>query len=77
MMVTILICSIHLSIADCQSNTAERMIPGPEVKTEQQCGFVGMAYAAQQPVVQAELAKGNRYPKIQCVETSIGQGDVG
>ena len=76
MMMTILICAVGLATAKCQSDTAVRTLPGPEVHSVAECQMAGAIYAASQPVVIQLLDQGN-YMKIQCTETNIGAGSTG
>jgi len=76
MIVTILICAVGMATAECQSDTATRVLPGPEVGSVFECQMAGSIYAASQPIVSELLNQGN-YMKIQCTETNIGTESTG
>ena len=73
--ILILICSVSLSPADCQANSAVDVIQGPEAASVEMCGLHGQAYLA-------EIAMGTRhrddeYVKVKCTRTNIGSANVG
>lgn len=65
--IIILICSMELSRADCQSESALDVIRGPEVASEMMCGFHGQAFLASTSLVPRP---GRDYVKLQCVRVS-------
>jgi hypothetical protein len=69
--IVILICSITLPPADCQTNTANDVISGPEAANEVMCGMHGQAYIASTAI--ASRQREDEYVKIKCQRTSIGK----
>lgn len=69
--VLILVCSIALSHADCQPETALDIIQGPDVANELMCGIHGQAYIASSAV--GTHLKNGEYVKITCSRTTIGR----
>lgn len=68
--VLILVCSINVAPADCQTNSALEVIRGPETANEFTCAFQSQIYvAATSP---AERRTGE-YMKTMCTRTSIGK----
>lgn len=68
--VLILVCSMNLSPADCQADTAVQIIDGPDAANEVQCGLYGQAYIAGAPGVGP---RDGEYVKIRCTRTTIGK----
>lgn len=68
--ILVLVCSVGVAPADCQTDTAIKVIRGPEAANEVQCGLYGQAYFAE--MGQHELADGE-YLKVMCIRTSIGK----
>ncbi len=74
--VLILVCSMTVSHADCQANTALLVIDGPDATNEMTCAFYGQAYLAGSALGVA--LRPDQYVKIQCrPPTSIGKDNVG
>jgi len=68
--ILVLVCSVGVAPADCQTNTAIKVIRGPEAANELQCGLYGQAYFAE--MGNHELVNGE-YLKVMCTRTSIGK----
>ncbi|WP_119304363.1 hypothetical protein [Dongia deserti] len=68
--IMMLVCSISIPPADCQTDTAIKIILGPEAANEVQCGLYGQAYFAE--MGQYKLT-GGEYLKVTCTRTSIGK----
>ena len=74
--VLILVCSINIPHADCQTNTAISVINGPDASNESTCAFYGQAYFAG-TALGASLTP-DEYIKVKCQRpTSIGKANVG
>lgn len=69
--ILILICSMQLSPADCQINSATDVISGPEAADEIACGLYGQAYIAETAL--GTSRREDEYVKIQCTRTTIGK----
>ncbi len=69
--IVILICSIAVPRADCQTDTANDVISGPEATNEVMCGMHGMAYIAGTSL--ASRQREDEYVKIKCLRTTIGK----
>lgn len=69
--IVILVCSIHLSPADCQVNTAIDVINGPEAYDAISCGLYGQSYLAES-ALGAQHRK-DEYVKVSCLRTGIGR----
>lgn len=67
--VLILVCSVSLAPADCQSNTALDVIVGPEAADEAACGF--NVYVAESTI--GRRLRGDEYVKVSCTRTTIGK----
>jgi hypothetical protein len=68
--VLILVCSIDLSPADCQRETALDVINGPDAPNEMMCGFYGQAYIADTAIAGY---RDDEYVKVKCTRSSIGK----
>ena len=68
--VLVLVCSVGVAPADCQTDTAVKTIRGPEAANEIQCGLYGQAYFAEMGQYQLD---GDEYLKVMCTRTSIGK----
>lgn len=68
--VLILVCSVSVSPADCQINTALDVITGPEASNEIQCGLFGQAFYAETAMGGQQRA--DEYLKVKCTRTTIG-----
>lgn len=69
--IVILICSIQLSPADCQINSATDVINGPEAYDSVECGLYGQAYVAETAL--GERRRDDEYLKVSCLRTGIGK----
>jgi hypothetical protein len=69
--VMILVCSVDLTPADCQPESAIDEIIGPAASNELLCARDGEAYVATTPLV----IPGETYPKILCMRS--GTQDAG
>src|SRR5882724_1181042 len=69
--VLILVCSINLAPADCQTDTAVDVISGPEAVNQSVCGLYGQAYIADTAVGAA--LRDDEYVKVKCTHTAIGK----
>ena len=63
-----LVCSVIITPADCQTDTAIKTIRGPEAGNEVECGLYGQAYFAE--ISPYALTEGE-YLKVMCTRTSI------
>ena len=61
--IVILICSLSVSHADCQPDTALDVVQGPRVSRETDCGFMGQAAIATTAIVPRP---DEEYAKIIC-----------
>ncbi|MFZ5790362.1 MAG: hypothetical protein ACOY3L_06645 [Pseudomonadota bacterium] len=73
--VLILICSLNMAPAQCQTYNAVDVIPGPDAANVELCGLQGQAYIAQ--IAYGTPHKDDEYVKIKCTRTSIGKDNVG
>jgi hypothetical protein len=62
--VVILICSIHIGHADCQSETAIDVVRGPRVENAMMCAMAGQAMIARTALMQGD---GEEYMKLLCI----------
>jgi hypothetical protein len=62
--VLILVCSVSLTPADCQVDTALDLINGPTVASEMMCGLHGQAYIAQTSI---RPQAAGEYVKVKCL----------
>ena len=69
--VLILVCSINITPADCQMDTAVDVISGPEAANQSVCGLYGQAYIADTALGAA--LRDDEYVKVKCTRTSIGK----
>ena len=69
--VLILVCSINLSPADCQTDTAVDVISGPEAGNQSVCGLYGEAYIADTAL--GSGLRSDEYVKVKCTRTAIGK----
>jgi hypothetical protein len=69
--VLILVCSINLTPADCQTDTAVNVISGPEAGNQAVCGLYGQAYIANTAL--APALHDGEYVKVKCTRTAIGK----
>ena len=65
-----LVCSVSIAPADCQTDTAIKTVHGPGAANEVECGLYGQAFFAE--MGQFMLAPGE-YLKIMCTRTSISK----
>jgi len=73
--VLLLICALGLQRSECTPYTALDVIQGPEASNLAACGLQSQAYLASTAI---GLALGGReYPKILCIDSGIGPGNVG
>ncbi|MBX6323144.1 MAG: hypothetical protein IRY94_15060 [Rhodospirillaceae bacterium] len=74
--VLILVCSMTVSHANCQTDTALFVIDGPDATNMMACGFQGQAYIAGSALGLA--LRPDQYVKVQCrPPTSIGKDNIG
>ena len=71
--VLILVCSIGIAPAECQTNTALEVIRGPEAANEMMCGLHGQAYIAQTSLVPRGSLE---YVKIKCMRPAQDRAAV-
>ena len=69
--VLILVCSIHLSPPDCETNTATEVISGPSASNESVCGLYGQAYIAGTAI--GTGLSNDEYVKVKCTRSTIGK----
>jgi len=69
--ILILVCSINLAPADCQTNTALDVISGPEAANQSVCGLYGQAYIADTALGTA--LRSDEYVKVKCTRRAIGK----
>lgn len=69
--VLILVCSINLAPADCQTDTAVDVVSGLEAGNQSICGLYGQAYIADTALGAALRA--DEYVKVRCMRTAIGK----
>ena len=61
--VVILVCSVSIAPADCQTDNAIDVIRGPDVANELMCGLHGQAYIASTALSPQST---DEYVKVQC-----------
>ena len=73
--VILLICASSLNHGECQIETAQAVLYGPDATNEVSCGLQSQAYLAS-TALGRDLREGE-YLKITCKRTSIGKQSVG
>ena len=68
--VLILVCSVNLAPADCQTDTALDVIDGPEAANQSVCGLYGQAYIADTAL--GTKLPDNEYVKVKCTHAASG-----
>ena len=68
--VLILVCSVNLAPADCQTDTALDAINGPESAKQSASGLYGQAYIADTAL--GTRLPDNEYVKVKCTRAASG-----
>ncbi|MDW6026503.1 hypothetical protein SAZ10_32555 [Mesorhizobium sp. BAC0120] len=64
----ILVCSVNVSPADCQQETALDIIQGPQVASVFECGMASQAMAAQTSILRHGS---DEYMKVKCSRLKV------